>query len=84
MDEGALATALHAGQIAGAALDVFEDEPRVHPALLACDNCLMVPHIGSATVEARGEMSRLAAEGIVHVLGGRRPPHLLNPAVMPH
>lgn len=82
VDEPALAVALKAGRIAGAALDVFEDEPRVHPALLECDSCLLVPHIGSATMEARGEMSRLAAEGVIHVLRGTRPPHLLNPEVL--
>ena len=79
VDEPALAAALKAGRIAGAALDVFEDEPHVHPSLLECDNCLLAPHIGSATLEVRDEMARLAAQGIVDVLAGGRPLHQLNP-----
>ena len=57
--------------IAGAALDVFENEPQVHPGLLDLDNAVLVPHLGSATVETRGAMAELAARNVVEVLAGR-------------
>lgn len=64
IDETALVTALREGWIAGAALDVFEHEPNIRADLLACENCLVTPHIGSATIQTRNEMARLAANGI--------------------
>ena len=73
VDESALASALHDGTIAGAALDVFEKEPEVHAGLLGLDNVVMVPHLGSATVETRSAMARLAADNVVEVLAGRSP-----------
>jgi glyoxylate reductase len=73
VDESALAGALHDGVIAGAALDVFEKEPEVHAGLLDLDNVVMVPHLGSATVETRSAMARLAADNVVEVLAGRSP-----------
>lgn len=73
VDESALVDALRSGVIAGAALDVFEHEPEVHPGLLELDNAVLVPHLGSATVETRGAMAALAARNVVEVLAGRAP-----------
>ena len=70
VDEAALAEALHSGQIAGAGLDVFEEEPKVHPRLLTAPNCTILPHIASATFETREAIGMLAAEAIVKVLNG--------------
>ena len=74
VDEAALAAALRAGAIAGAALDVFEREPEVHPDLLGLDNVVLVPHLGSATVETRTAMAELAAANAISVLAGDDPP----------
>ena len=74
IDEAALAEALRTGQIAGAGLDVFEEEPDVHPDLLTCDNAVLVPHLGSATIETRTAMATLAADNAVAVLAGEEPP----------
>jgi len=71
--EGALADALHAGTIAGAGLDVFENEPRVEPRLLGMNNVVVTPHLGSATVETRTEMALLAARNVISVLAGDGP-----------
>jgi glyoxylate reductase len=73
VDEAALAWALQQHLIAGAALDVFENEPAVHPDLLALENVLLVPHLGSATSETRAAMARLAVENVLAVLSGRPP-----------
>jgi glyoxylate reductase len=73
VDEAALAAALRAGAIAGAALDVFEREPEVHPDLLALENVVLVPHLGSATVETRTAMALLAARNAVAVTRGEPP-----------
>lgn len=64
VDEAALAKALHDGIISGAGLDVFEEEPDVHPNLLLAPNCTMLPHIASATFETREAIGMLAAEAI--------------------
>lgn len=74
VDEAALAKALAAGTIAGAGLDVFENEPEVHPDLLELDNVALAPHLGSATVETRTAMATLAARNAVAVLTGQQPP----------
>lgn len=74
VDEAALARALHARRIAGAALDVYEDEPRVHPELLTAPSALLLPHLGSNARAARLAMGELAARNVVAVLQGRRPP----------
>jgi len=73
IDEAALAWALQERLIAGAALDVYEDEPRVHPDLLKFDNVLLAPHIGSATRETRTAMTELAVRNVLAVLSGAEP-----------
>ena len=73
VDEAALVDALRSGAIAGAALDVFEHEPAVHPGLLDLDNAVLVPHLGSATIETRTAMATLAARNVAAVLGGGEP-----------
>lgn len=83
VDEAALATALAAGQLAAAGLDVFEGEPRVDPRLLALTNVALTPHIGSASLRTRRAMAELAADNLIAALGhgpqAGRPPSLLNP-----
>ena len=74
VDEAALAWALHHHLLAGAALDVYEDEPVVHPDLLSLENVLLVPHLASGTTETRTAMADLAADNVVAVLEGRPPP----------
>jgi glyoxylate reductase len=73
VDEAALVEALRGGGIAGAGLDVFEKEPEVHEGLLELDNVVLVPHLGSATIETRTAMAQLAADNALAVLGGRDP-----------
>jgi lactate dehydrogenase-like 2-hydroxyacid dehydrogenase len=74
VDEAALLAALQAGTIAGAALDVFENEPHVPEALRALDNVVLVPHIGSATVATRQAMANLAFENLRAFFAGGTPP----------
>jgi glyoxylate reductase len=71
VDEAALAWALQNGLIAGAALDVFEREPRIEPALVALENVMLVPHLGSATTETRTAMADLAVRNVAAVLSGQ-------------
>jgi len=71
VDEAALAEALRNGTIAGAGLDVYAGEPRVGPALLALDNVVLLPHLGSATVESRTAMGMRALENLVAWSEGR-------------
>lgn len=73
VDEAALCRALRRGSIAGAALDVYEDEPRVYPGLLELENVVLAPHLGSATTETRTRMAAVAVANVVAVLSGRMP-----------
>jgi D-3-phosphoglycerate dehydrogenase len=83
-DEDALAAALGAKQIAGAGLDVWNDEPPPHEhRLMAFDNVLVSPHTAGATHESRDNMARFAAEQLIDILDGKRPPRLINPEVWP-
>jgi len=77
IDEQALARALSEGWIRGAAIDVFEFEPDITPALKQLDNIIVTPHIASATVETRNAMSHLAALNIIAALEGTTPPNLI-------
>lgn len=79
VDEAALAHALKNNIIAGAGIDVFEHEPKVHPDLLQCRNAVLAPHIATATVATRTRMSMMAVENAAAVLEGRLPPNPLNP-----
>jgi glyoxylate reductase len=78
VDEAALAAALRDGVIAGAGLDVFEREPEVHPDLLELENVVLLPHLGSATIETRTDMAMLAAKNALAVLAGADPPTPVN------
>jgi glyoxylate reductase len=82
VDEAALVRALRAKKIAGAGLDVFEHEPKVHPELKRMKNVVIVPHLGSATVEVREEMANIVVDNIMAVLEGQRPPNIVNPEVL--
>ena len=78
VDEAALVDALKSGVIAGAGLDVFEHEPKVHEGLLGLDNAVLIPHLGSATVETRTAMANLAATNALAFLAGKTPPNPVN------
>jgi glyoxylate reductase len=78
VEEAALAEALERGDIAGAGLDVFEEEPEIHPALLGCERAVLAPHVGSATVAARRRMVEISARAVCAVLAGRIPETALN------
>ncbi len=81
IDEAALVEALNAKKIAGVAMDVYEREPAVHPGLIPMPNVVLAPHIASATVRTRSEMSAMAARNMATAVRGGRPPNLLNPEV---
>jgi len=80
-DEAALVEALRSGKIAGAGLDVYEDEPRMKPGLAELDNVVLCAHIGSATVETRTRMAVMAAENLLAIVKGQRAPNCVNPEV---
>ncbi len=82
IDEDALAEALRDDRIAGAGFDVFDGEPNVNPKLLALDNVVLAPHMGSATRATRLAMARLAIENLRRALAGEAPPCLVNPEVL--
>jgi glyoxylate reductase len=76
--EQALVDALKSGEIAGAGLDVFENEPAVNPGLLELDNAVLIPHLGSATVETRAAMADIAATNALAILAGAQAPNLVT------
>lgn len=78
VDEEALVEALRERIIAGAGLDVFEKEPEIHPGLLNLSNVILLPHIGSATVETRSKMAVIIAENIINTLDGRKHNNIVN------
>lgn len=82
VDDGALIEALRQRRIAGAGMDVFENEPALDPRFFGLDNVVLTPHIGSSTRATRLAMASLAADNLVAALTGRRPPNLLNPEVL--
>jgi glyoxylate reductase len=82
VNEAALVEALEKKQIAGAALDVYENEPQITNKLLSMKNVVLTPHISSATRETRDKMSIMVAEDCIAALKGERPPHLVNTEVL--
>jgi glyoxylate reductase len=81
VDEKALVRALKAGRIAGAGLDVYENEPEVEPELVAMKNVVLTPHLGSAMRELREAMANIVVDNILAVLEGQRPPNCCNPEI---
>ncbi len=79
VDESALAEAVASGRLAGAGLDVYENEPGITPALLDEDRFVLMPHAGSATVETRREMARMVVEDVRRVLTGEKPLRAVPP-----
>jgi glyoxylate reductase len=78
VDEAGLCDALEEGHLAGAGLDVYEDEPSVSPRLIAMPNVVLAPHIGSATVETRNAMARIAATDVALFLRGLKPQNIIT------
>lgn len=81
VDESALVTALQSGTIGAAALDVYENEPQLEPALYEMENVVIAPHLGSATIATRTKMGNMAVENCLAACSGRRPPNLVNPEI---
>jgi glyoxylate reductase len=82
VDEQALVEALKQRRIGGAGLDVYENEPRLTPGLECLDNVVLLPHVGSATVETRRRMAAMAVDNLLAGMQGRIPPNCLNPDVV--
>lgn len=81
VDDAALVDALGKGTLRAAGLDVFENEPKLHPGFLSLDNVVLAPHVGSSTEATRKAMAMLAARNLVAGLRGELPPNLINPDV---
>jgi len=81
VEESALVAALDAKKIAGAALDVYENEPFIHPGLKR-PNVVLAPHLASASLETRTKMAVMAATNVVGLFQGQMPPNMINPAVL--
>ena len=81
VDETALYTALTSGYLAGAGLDVYENEPQLAPGLMELENAVLLPHIGSASKDTRGQMAFVAAKNAIAMLQGKRPLNIVNPEV---
>ena len=84
VDEQALVNALQKGTIAGAALDVYENEPRLAEGLAQLDNAILIPHLGANSRRTRDRMAAMTADNIAVALEGGTPPNLVNPEVLPH
>ena len=82
VDEAALVDALKRRDIFAAGLDVYEEEPKVHPGLLELDNVVLIPHLGSATTATRARMAETAAANLVALLNGSTPPNCVNPEAL--
>lgn len=82
IDEAALVEALRAGVIAGAGLDVYENEPQLTPGLRELENVTLLPHIGSASHATRGKMAEMAARNVIAYFKGEVPPNALNPEAL--
>jgi glyoxylate reductase len=81
IDEAALAQALQEGRIAGAGLDVYENEPKITPALLRMENVVLTPHLGSAVFDLRAAMANIVVDNIQAIVEGRLPPNCINPEI---
>jgi glyoxylate reductase len=73
--------ALQEGWIAGAGLDVYENEPELAEGLAECKNAVLLPHIGSGTIETRTNMGMIAAENAIAIIKGSKAPHVINPEI---
>ena len=82
IDEGALAKLLESGKLAGAVLDVFEHEPAINPKLRKLNNVVLLPHLGSATVEARTQMGEKVIINIKTFADGHKPPDRVLPDML--
>jgi gluconate 2-dehydrogenase len=78
IDEASLVDALQTGKIAGAGLDVYEEEPKLHPGLGTCENAVLLPHLGTAALEVREAMGFMALDNAIAVSEGRTPPNLVT------
>jgi len=83
VDEQALLETLRNGKIGGAGLDVYENEPALTPGLVELENVILLPHVGSGTLETRFRMANMAVENLIAGLSGKVPPNLVNPEVLP-
>jgi glyoxylate reductase len=84
VDEQALLETLRNGRIGGAGLDVYENEPALTPGLVELENVILLPHVGSGTLETRFRMATMAVENLIAGLSGKVPPNLVNPDVLSH